>query len=179
MKWLQNYTKYLRPEEVPQLLIRPFWLSYYRSFLLCMFIMASDLFFLYPFLALGKIGLLIFLIIIFLVVIILIRIFFLINTNWAMVTGSRLIDRHQTKIFTKTITECRLRQITNIHWKQKGILSTFLNLGTIIIEVFGWQGKIELTRINNPREICDQLQKILVKCDSEKNRQEVLLWSNV
>lgn len=72
-----------------------------------------------------------------------------------IVTGERIIDVHQEGMFSKTVKELPWPTVQDVIYKQRGMMATLFNYGTVVITTQNATDAIELDNVYNPKEIRD------------------------
>ena len=122
------------------------------GFIIALFVLVP-LFFLVPLVALGDIGFFILLACFALAVFLALREIYIWRLHAFLLTNWRIVDHDQYGIFGRTVSECRFDKIQDVRYTKKGILSTFLGLGNVVIQTAGSDVSIELDLVQEPEHV--------------------------
>ncbi len=81
--------------------------------------------------------------------------------NVNIITDKRVVDIDFYSLFFHKMTEARLDKIEDITFKQVGVLSNVLDVGTIYIQTAGAKSEIAFEGIYKPKEVQDILSDLL------------------
>jgi len=81
--------------------------------------------------------------------------------NVNIITDQRVIDIDFDSLFSHKTTEARLDKIEDITFKQVGIISNLIDVGSVFIQTAGAKSEIEFHGIHNPKEVQDILSDLL------------------
>ncbi|MEK7659517.1 MAG: PH domain-containing protein [Patescibacteria group bacterium] len=77
-----------------------------------------------------------------------------------IVTDHRILDIHQLGLFKRNISELRLSKIQDVTVEIKGILSTFLNYGTVMIQTAGEIPEFTFEQVPRPQQVKDKILQL-------------------
>jgi len=165
---LQNYVakilrQNIRDDETILQIVRSHPLKHIIPGFAIFVLIFGPLFFLLPLLSFGEMGILILSFSFFLGLILLIREGYIWNLHAFIVTDQRIIDFDQTGFFHRTVSESRFDKIQDVSYTQNGLLQTFFDVGSIVIQTAGESANLELDYVHAPARI----QKLLIQLQSE------------
>lgn len=77
-----------------------------------------------------------------------------------IVTDHRILDIHQLGLFKRDISELRLSKIQDVTIKIEGILPTFFDYGTVIIQTAAEIPEFEFEQIPHPQQVKDKILQL-------------------
>ncbi|PIY96633.1 MAG: hypothetical protein COY66_03820 [Candidatus Kerfeldbacteria bacterium CG_4_10_14_0_8_um_filter_42_10] len=157
------FTKHLKEGEGVVKIIRSYLLSHLGSMLISLFFIILPFFLLFPLFQRGFWGVLIFFLLLLFGLGFGARFLFLWYFNAFVITNQRIIDFDQRGLFEKTVSESIYEKIQDVSFKKKGIFSTILNYGTIVIQTAGTNANLEIRNIFEPEKIQELITEIQKK----------------
>ncbi|PIS43038.1 MAG: hypothetical protein COT24_00290 [Candidatus Kerfeldbacteria bacterium CG08_land_8_20_14_0_20_40_16] len=165
------FTKHLKEREEVIKIIRSYLLSHLWSILVSLFFIILPFFLLFPLFQRGFWGVLLFFLLLLFGLGAGARFLFIWYFNAFVITSQRIIDFDQRGLFEKTVSESIYEKIQDVSFKKKGIFSTVLNYGTIIIQTAGTNANLEIRNIFEPekiQELITEIQKKGLNKDAEE-----------
>lgn len=86
-----------------------------------------------------------------------------------IVSDRRLVDIDQRKLFNRSVAELLLNDVQDVEANPKGILETFFDFGTVIIQTSGAKPNFEFDQIPHPKETAAMILDL-----SDQERRGVL-----
>ena len=77
-----------------------------------------------------------------------------------IVTDHRILEIHQLGLFKRDVSELRLSKIQDVTVKVEGLLPTFFNYGTVIIQTAGVIPEFKFEQIPNPQQAKDKILQL-------------------
>ena len=77
-----------------------------------------------------------------------------------IVTDHRILEIHQLGLFKRDVSELRLSKIQDITIKMEGLLPTFFNYGTVVVQTAGVIPEFKFEQIPNPERVKDEIIKL-------------------
>ena len=77
-----------------------------------------------------------------------------------IVTDHRILDIHQLGLFKRDVSELRLSKIQDITVKIEGLLPTFFNYGTVIIQTAGVIPEFRFEQVPSPQQVKDRILQL-------------------
>lgn len=77
-----------------------------------------------------------------------------------IVTDHRILDIHQLGLFKRDISELRLSKIQDVTVKTEGLLPTFFNYGTVIIQTAGVIPEFKFEQVPHPQQVKDRILQL-------------------
>lgn len=77
-----------------------------------------------------------------------------------IVTDHRILDIHQLGLFKRDISELRLSKIQDVTVKVEGLLPTFFNYGTVIIQTAAEVPEFKFEQISSPQRVKDKILQL-------------------
>jgi len=77
-----------------------------------------------------------------------------------IVTDHRILEIHQLDLFKRDTSELRLSKIQDVSVKVEGILPTFFNYGTVIIQTAGVIPEFTFEQVPNPQQVKDRILQL-------------------
>lgn len=77
-----------------------------------------------------------------------------------IVTDHRILEIHQLGLFKRDISELRLSKIQDVTVKVEGLLPTFFNYGTVIIQTAGVIPEFKFEQIPYPQQAKDRILQL-------------------
>ena len=77
-----------------------------------------------------------------------------------IVTDHRILEIHQLGLFKRDVSELRLSKIQDVNVKVEGLLPTFFNYGTVIIQTAGVIPEFKFEQIPNPQQAKDKILQL-------------------
>lgn len=77
-----------------------------------------------------------------------------------IVTDHRILEIHQLGLFKRDISELRLSKIQDVNVKVEGLLPTFFNYGTVVIQTAGVIPEFTFEQIPNPGQVKDKILQL-------------------
>ncbi len=147
------YEKHLKDDEQLIRIVRRYWLTFFLSLFASSLLVLIPFFFLIPLFSAGTIGVIGFSIFLFFGSFILARNIAVAYFNSFIVTDRRVIDYDQKGLFDRTVTEATYNRVQDISYRIKGVLSTMMNYGSVVIQTAGTQPNLELKNVKAPQKI--------------------------
>ncbi len=161
------FEKNLKDDEVIIEVVRRFYLTFFLPGGLAIFFILLAFFFLFPLLAQGLVGKIIFCVLLLTGMILLARVIAMHYFNCLIVTNQRIIDYDQKGLFERHVSEARYDKIQDVSFKQKGVWQVIFNYGTLEIQTAGAGQKLEAQKVRNPQK----LQQLIMDVQQEyKNK---------
>lgn len=110
----------------------------------------------------------------------LISLFFLFNTlyifiEWLMyylhidiVTTEHLVDIGQKNLFSRKIATMDLENIQDVSATQEGMMQTFYNFGTVMVQTAGGLPNFALEKVPNPYDVTQRIMELKEECVQRK-----------
>jgi uncharacterized membrane protein YdbT with pleckstrin-like domain len=83
--------------------------------------------------------------------------------NIYIVTDERVVDIDFYYLLNKHFSQAELNKIQDISYVSKGLLSTFFNIGNVIIETAGEAPNLEFDKVPNPERIVETIRTMVEK----------------
>lgn len=77
-----------------------------------------------------------------------------------IITDHRILEIHQLGLFKRDLSELRLSKIQDVTVKIEGILPTFFNYGTLIIQTAGVIPEFQFEQIPYPQQVKDRILQL-------------------
>jgi uncharacterized membrane protein YdbT with pleckstrin-like domain len=141
--------------------------------LLAFVLIVAPFFFLFPLFSTGPAGIVVFLVLILAGLIVAWRTFAVWDGSAFIVSDARVVRAAQTGIFSRTVNEAALRNVSEVSWEKKGIFGYVFNYGNLNV---GGAEKIEVRHIPRPRELHALIQEVAdaakkLELDGERERK--------
>ncbi len=78
----------------------------------------------------------------------------------SIVTNDRIIDIEQSGLFSRRISELDLFRIQDVTSQEQGVLSTFLDYGTVTVKTASNNSHIVFFNVPQPNEVRDELIRL-------------------
>ncbi|HPA25510.1 MAG TPA: hypothetical protein PLK76_01990 [bacterium] len=149
------YNKNLRDGEQIILILRRNWLTYLPKIILVFILFFVPIFFMFPLLAWGQIGQIIFAFLLAIALFYLLKLLSLSYFNCLIITNDRLIDFSQSKTFERTVKETDFLNIAEVAYKIKGFIQMISKSGNLEIKLksSSQEPSLNIKGINNPEKI--------------------------
>jgi hypothetical protein len=143
----------LKEGETVVRLVRNFWLVYLGQLLFASLLIAAPFFLMIPLFAMGTWGLGIFAVCILAGALLAVRTAILWYCNAFIITSQRVVDIDQRGFFDRTVSEAAFEKIQDVSYRVKGVWSTMLDFGTVVIQTAGTSTNLELNDVRDPKDI--------------------------
>lgn len=149
------YNKNLRDGEEIILILRRNWITYLPKIILVFILFFVPIFFMFPLLAWGQVGQIIFAILLAVALFYLLKLLSLSYFNCLLITNDRLIDFSQNKTFERTVKETDFLNIAEVSYKIKGILQMISKCGNLEIKLksSNQEPSLNIKGISNPEKL--------------------------
>lgn len=147
-------------EKIKEIIRESIWVIAPRIILVVMFFVILFFFF-FTFIAIGPIGIIVFISLFFAGILMILGKFFHWYRNVFIITTERIIDLEQSGFLNKSISEISLHKIENIHYRIRGIFQNIFRCGDIFIQSRGGATILMLRNVKKPAQIQSFLLKIL------------------
>lgn len=149
------YNKNLRDGEQIILIIRRNWLTYLPQIILVFILFFVPIFFMFPLLAWGQIGQIIFAFLLAIALFYLLKLLSLSYFNCLIITNDRLIDFSQNKTFERIVKETDFLNIAEVSYKINGFLQMISKSGNLQIKLksSSQEPSLHIKGLSNPEKI--------------------------
>lgn len=162
------FTKHLKEGEEVIKIVRSYLWSHLFSVLISLFFIILPFFLLFPLFQKGFWGVLLFFVLLLLGLGFGTRFLFIWYFNVFLITNQRIIDFDQKGLFEKTVSESMYDKIQDVSFKKKGIFSTLMNYGNIVIQTAGNNANLEIRNIFQPEKV----QGVITEIQKESFQKE-------
>jgi hypothetical protein len=83
--------------------------------------------------------------------------------NVGIVTNQRVIDVDLSSLTTKNVAATTIRDIKDVSYHQKGLLSSFFDYGDVFIQTEGLRSNFEFNAVPHPDKIADTISTLVSK----------------
>lgn len=98
--------------------------------------------------------------------------------NIFLVTNERLVSINQLALFVRKISVLEYSSVEDVTVTQKGMLATFFNYGTVLIQTAGEKSNFEVTYIPEPEKLQDKIMELRDKFIIYESEHEEKLIKN-
>jgi uncharacterized membrane protein YdbT with pleckstrin-like domain len=165
-----EYVLQLKDHEQIRMVYKRHTVTVVPMLLFAFVLIVAPFFFLFPLFGSGPAGVVVFLVFILAGLITAWRAFAMWDGSAFIVTDVRVVKAAQTGIFSRTVNEAALENVSDISWEKKGIFGYLFNYGNLNV---GGAEKIEVRRIPRPREVHALIQEVVdraKKMERERDR---------
>jgi hypothetical protein len=85
--------------------------------------------------------------------------------DYWVITNERIVDNIQLGLFNRKISELSIHMIQDVSVKLVGILPTFFNYGTLLVQTAAQEGNFVFEEVPNPQKVKDVLMGIIEKTE--------------
>lgn len=152
----------LLPNEEVKMIIRPYFGVVVGNFTMALLTLVLDFFLMFYLFSLGWWGATAFLAIVFLVFFYIIRLWFLWNNNYVLVTDQRLIDCERFSFFRAAVTTVALRTIRHIVVGRATGWRNWFRIGQVIIEINNQENPYIIYNVKNPEQVLMAMNRLVI-----------------
>lgn len=87
--------------------------------------------------------------------------------DYWVITNERVVDNIQLGLFNRKISELSIHMIQDVSVKLVGMLPTFFNYGTLLVQTAAQEGNFIFEEVPNPQKVKDVLMGIIEKTEDE------------
>jgi hypothetical protein len=157
-----SFTKkiHLREDEQIVNVVRAYWVTYAWKYIVAFLFLAAAAFFLFYFLAKGWWGYVALGLLVMVGLLIITRTWFFNYANALVITSARVVDISRDSMFDETISSLGFGDLKDVVVRRKGISSSLLNYGQIIIESKTREHGLDFRAIHQPHELQSKLLQL-------------------
>lgn len=86
--------------------------------------------------------------------------------NVYIVTNERIVDIDWYGLLYKQLSSTQINKVQDVTYKQGGVLDTFFDFGTVLIQTAGTDPNFEFERVPKPNQVVEQINHII---ENQKN----------
>lgn len=87
--------------------------------------------------------------------------------DYWVITNERIVDNIQLGLFNRKISELSIHMIQDVSVKLVGMLPTFFNYGTLLVQTAAQEGNFVFGEVPNPQKVKDVLMGIIEKTEDQ------------